>query len=222
MRILVLDTSTERGIAACIDQERILFSLDLPPGLHNSRYLLPELQKTLKEKSVNLHTIECIVSGMGPGSYTGIRVGAIIAKTLSFANSIPLVGVCSLDAFVPDHNCSFAALIDAKIGGVYLQKGTLHQGKVESTPPMIVTLEQAAQILQDCTVLVTPQIEPLRTKLSEFLLPGHEWQERPPSATRMASVAMEKYMKGDYTLDGHLDLLYMRKTQAEIEKENRI
>lgn len=217
MRILVLDTSTERGIVACFDENKLIFSVELPVGLQNSKFLLSELEKQLGTK-IKMQSLECIAVGIGPGSYTGIRVGTIVAKTLAFALQIPLIGICTLDAFVPDHDCTFGVVIDAKIGGAYLQKGKLHEGVITTEMPQVLPLQQAADHLKGCEVLITPYAEHLRPKLEAFLESSPAWQERYPSSLRLASLGLNKFRAGDFSKDGHLELLYMRKTQAEMER----
>lgn len=61
--------------------------------------------------------------GMGPGSYTGMRVGLAFAKGFHLATGCELVGVVSLHRYRPWESCSFLSLVDARAGGVYLQRG---------------------------------------------------------------------------------------------------
>lgn len=61
--------------------------------------------------------------GMGPGSYTGMRVGIAFAKGFHLATGCELVGVVSLHRYRPWEPCSFLSLVDARAGGVYLQRG---------------------------------------------------------------------------------------------------
>ena len=88
--VLLIDTATERGIVSIFDQETQLFHADLPYGLNNSKHLLPKIQEGLLSLGLEPKDLHCIACGTGPGSYTGMRVGAMTAKTLSFALEIPL------------------------------------------------------------------------------------------------------------------------------------
>lgn len=222
MQTLVIETSTERGIVACLNKKAIIFSKELPFSLQNAQYLLPMLQQALSEAQICVDNFSLIVVGVGPGSYTGIRVGAMIAKTLSFACSIPLVGVCTLDAFVPDKEGTYAAVIDAKIGGVYMQTGLLSEGKItQQSGPIVCPLSEAISTLKSCKTLVTSNATLLRPKLEALFpegIPQWSWQECYPSVERMAFLGEEKFHKGEWSQDGRLELLYMRKTQAELEK----
>jgi len=219
MKLLVLDTSTERGIVACLEDNRILFSVKLPFGLQNSQHLLPEIERGFKEIGLRTAQLDGIVVGIGPGSYTGIRVGAIVAKTIAFACQLPIVGICTLETFLPPSDGVFATVIDARIGGVYLQINKLESGKVLTLQPRVVcSLAEAALLLQECPLLVTPNTQSLRPKLEAVASDAHwQWEERYPSAQHMAALGVKK-LKEQEGIDSHLDLLYMRKTQAELEK----
>lgn len=126
-----------------------------------------------------------------------------------------------MDAFIPQGDGLFAAVIDAKIGGVYLQTGYFSRGCVsELSGPQMHPINRAAEILKNVPILVTPNAIQLRPKLErEVVAPQWKWQESYPSPMDMAWRAKQKIERQEFSLDGHLDLLYLRKTQAEIEKE---
>lgn len=228
MYSILLDSSTEKCFVAIANGHEILFHYAPPPSLQSAQQLLPELRKGLQATGLGLEDMQFIAVGVGPGSYTGIRVGATVAKTLSFARGLPLIGVCSLDLFVPAGGSqtpaqtgSFASLIDAKIGGLYLQKGVFAQGRWRaSMEPSVCPLPEAAELLRDVEMIVTPNAMPWRPKL-EALAPGKvwAWEENYPSPAQMAAIATEKYSAKEFSLDARLELLYMRKTQAELEKQ---
>lgn len=219
---LVLEVSTERGIIAVFDQKRAIFQEQLPFGFQCSHALLPELENKLKNNAFKLSDLSYIAVGVGPGSYTGIRVGASIAKSLAFVLNIPLIGVCTLDTFIPDEDGLFAAIIDAKIGGAYLQSGRLKNGQIDQiSAPKACSLKEAGELLKEVPTLITPHAEQIQSKLKNMHPECHwHWQEKYPSAERLMKVAEEKMKEGAFSMDCKLELLYMRKTQAEIEREN--
>lgn len=220
MITLLIETSTERGIVALYDNTTPLFHAELPFGYNNSKFLLPTLEKELKEAKISLNQIGLIAVGIGPGSYTGIRIGVMVAKTLAFAEKLPLVGVCTLEGFVPDQDGTFAAVIDAKIGGLYLLKGKKKGNHITYTSqPEVCALEKIGERLTDVETLITPcstRIKPLLEKH----YPGSSWKwlEASPNPLHLIKSALDKFKKGEASSDTHLNLLYLRKTQAEVEK----
>lgn len=216
MRCLVIDTSTERGVCAAFHNEKAIFSIHLPFGLHSAQELLPTLQRHLIKYDIDLRSLDHIVVGIGPGSYTGIRVGVTTAKTLAFACKLPLVGVCSLDGFLPSREGDFAAVIDAKIGGVYLQIGKYKYGKCAVvTKPNVYTLSEAAKLLNGVKTIVTPNADKIKPKLDKITDQAIYWEEGYPSCAHLAHVGAEKINAG---IDLDFELMYLRKTQAEIER----
>lgn len=209
MTELLIDTSTERGVVGLASEGKILWGKELPIGFQTAQHLLPAIQEGLKEIGSAISLVKRIGIGCGPGSYTGIRVGVMIAQGLSYALQIPLVGLSSLELFLPqDPSQPHAAVIDAKIGGFYLSKAGF--------PPFLCPLEEALFHLADGQILVSPQVEPLRSRLLN-LYPEHHWKwvESAPSLMRFGQLVEER----KHAESAEVKILYLRKTQAELEKE---
>lgn len=220
---LLLETSSERGIAAILDRGSLLYLKELPYGLNNSKYLVPAIQEGFEKLKISAKDLAYIGVGIGPGSYTGIRVGAMTAKAMAYASKIPLVGICTLACFRPNIDCHFAAILDAKIGGAYFLKGVCKNETVTYTSqPQVCELASIGKHLQDVQVLVTPNSKILRPKMEvQYPAMSWEWQEKAPDPVQMGRIALDKFQKGEVSLDGRLELMYLRKTQAEMEKEHR-
>ncbi|NGX57860.1 MAG: tRNA threonylcarbamoyladenosine biosynthesis protein TsaB [Chlamydiae bacterium] len=205
---LLIDTSTEQGIVALFDGEKLLKEVKLPYGLRNSRSLLPELDRLFQEFQKRPQDLSFVAVGVGPGSYTGIRVGVVVAKMIHMTCKIPLVGVCSLKAYVPSKEGKFTALLDARVAGVYLLRG-------ERVGERVIWLGEPKACLVEKLegVLVTPQ-----EKLKEKIL-GHQWEIVQSDGFVLGMEALRDFEAGKVSSDGHLDILYLRKTQAEIERD---
>lgn len=214
--MLVIDTSTERSLIALVDGPNVLNSRELPFGLQSSKHLLPALADLLTQSAIKVRQVPALVVGSGPGSYTGIRVGVAVAKMLSYATSSPLVGVSTLHGLIPDRDASFAALIDARIGGVYLITGVRRGLEVTyETAPTLCPHLTLSQALHGIEVIVTPNALPLRP----YLQSGHTVLERAPCPLQMARLGRERLDRGLGSDQGQLEILYLRKTQAEIERQ---
>lgn len=218
---LLIETSTERAIVGVVEKDVILYRYELPVGLNNSKYLAPAVEKGLQTLGIRLNDVAYVAVGIGPGSYTGIRVGAILAKTLAYAAEVPLVGVCTLHCFTPLREGPFAVLIDAKISGAYVISG-IKQGENVSygTDPQVLPLNELDGILLEKMLVLTPQEKILKEKLGS-LYPHLCWEQTYPDLLQMARLAAVKFTKGAVAQDGDLELMYLRKTQAEIEKEKK-
>lgn len=224
IRFLLIETSTERGLLAGMQDEEILFSEELPFGLNQSRFLMPKLGAILQAHGWKGSELTCIGVGVGPGSYTGIRIGAAVAQALAYTWNIPLIGVPSLDGFIPSQkNVTFAAIIDARIGGAYIRKGYCSESGIQYlSEPLICPLEELGECLADVKVLVSPSSQTLKNKL-DHLYPDQawEWEEKAPSALSLGHSIRLAYRQGLWKQRGHLDLLYLRETEAEREKNKR-
>ena len=123
MKALALDTSTLAASLALVDGPDVLAESNMPPTRTHSRILLPEIQRLLARVGLVIHDLDFIAVGLGPGSFTGLRIGLSAAKGLAWAAKKPLVGVPTLDALVrglaPEDVIQACPLIDARKGQVY-------------------------------------------------------------------------------------------------------
>ncbi|MFQ5834386.1 MAG: tRNA (adenosine(37)-N6)-threonylcarbamoyltransferase complex dimerization subunit type 1 TsaB [bacterium] len=99
MFLLGIDTSAKRGIFCLGTREKILARKTISAHL-TSRELIPALDSLMKREKIKNNDLEAVVVSLGPGSFTGLRVGLSLAKSLAFTLEIPLVGVATLDSWV--------------------------------------------------------------------------------------------------------------------------
>ena len=99
MRVLAIDTATTALVTGVVDTEsgQITQRVLADTRAHNER-LMPTILEVMSEAGLELGTLDAIVAGMGPGPFTGLRVGMATAQALADALSIPLHGVCTHDA----------------------------------------------------------------------------------------------------------------------------
>lgn len=219
MRILLIDTCTERGIIAYGDASNLIFARELPFGSAQSKYLMPWIEEEFKAYGWP-PPLDLIGVGIGPGSYTGIRLGVSAAQALAYAWKVPLVGVSSFDGFIPSkRGVAYAAIMDARIAGAYVQKGKLdEEGKQSRENPLVVSIDEVGAILNDVRYLVTPNSKGLPKKLCEKYPEAQwDWEEKGPSAEYLMRSIEENYREGKHlaTPPQHLELLYLRETEAE-------
>lgn len=125
-RLLAFDTSTSSMAVAVLKDGEIAAESHAIAERNHSIYLVPSIIETMTRGNVTMNDLEAIVVGKGPGSYTGIRIAASVAKTLSWSLNLPLVGVSSLEALASASGFSshrqiqwVCPLMDARRGQVY-------------------------------------------------------------------------------------------------------
>lgn len=96
--ILFIDTSTDQIILA-LGKEKVMIREVLKSQHRHSEILLLTIDKFLKKNKLKLENLTGLIVNIGPGHYTGLRVGIVTANTLSFALKIPVVGIKNSKAF---------------------------------------------------------------------------------------------------------------------------
>jgi tRNA threonylcarbamoyladenosine biosynthesis protein TsaB len=122
MRVLAFDTSTTVTAVALLDGERVLAEDERPNEERHGDVLLPRVRELLERAGVALARIELIAVGIGPGSFTGLRIGLATAKGLALAIGLPVRGVCSLRALAAgaaEDEALSVAVLDAGKGEVF-------------------------------------------------------------------------------------------------------
>ena len=102
MTILALDTSNKTLSVAVELTDGTMIEQTIENTLQHSVLLMPTIEAVFKEASITAKDLTKVVVAEGPGSYTGLRIGVTVAKTLAKSLGIPLVGVSSLDVFLPN------------------------------------------------------------------------------------------------------------------------
>jgi tRNA threonylcarbamoyl adenosine modification protein YeaZ len=175
---LILETSTEKGCIVLSRNGAAIASHPLLGGPELSKTLALEVDALLKKNSFSP---EFIAVGTGPGSYTGIRVGAALSKALAFGWSIPLFGFCSLEAYGPD-----AVVVDARIKGFYLLKNSLHA-------PILLPADEAHNILSGLPKIASPHPETIRKRLPLL----SQIVETSPDPSLLAAIGRRLFLQGN-------------------------
>ena len=119
-KTLAIDTSTSRTSVAIIDGDTILFSRFLDGSTAHG----PSLPALVQE-ALAVSDVDEVVVGMGPGPFTGLRVGIAFAQSFALAREIPVRGVCSLDAIAAQvTEKDFIITVDARRKEVYWARYT--------------------------------------------------------------------------------------------------
>lgn len=117
MLVLALDTATLVSSVALATEDTLLAEITLQTKKTHSELLMPHIQQLLAMANVDKKDIGAVAVSIGPGSFTGLRIGLATAKALAYALKIPIVGVPTLAALA--YGCSLpgvllAPLLDAQ------------------------------------------------------------------------------------------------------------
>ncbi len=125
---LAIETSVTPASAALLSDDKLIDELFIQERKEASALITVKIKELLDKNNISPHDLSFVSVGIGPGSYTGLRVGLATAKGLCLALRLPLVGVSSLQALVHGHAFSnktkkgkiYVGLFDANKGNVYI------------------------------------------------------------------------------------------------------
>ena len=122
--LLAFDTATPHVTVALHDGERVVAEYGSTESMRHGEMLAPGIADVLARAGANSWDISAVAVGVGPGPFTGLRVGLVTARTMAFALGVPVYGVCSLDilaaAAIDVGLTDFQVATDARRKEVYL------------------------------------------------------------------------------------------------------
>lgn len=150
--ILCIETATDVCSVALTDRGEVVLSQCLESGYNHSSGLLPLAQELLKEAEVPLSSISAIAVSDGPGSYTGLRVGSSMAKSLCYTLGIPMIAVSTLRALAQGSDAQSGAIImptiDARRMEVYTALYDQDLNEI-SAPTNLIYTDESLSLLAD-------------------------------------------------------------------------
>lgn len=123
MKILAVDTSTKMGSVALTEDEALIAQIQLNVEITHTERLLPATENLFRQTGLTLEEMGGLAVAIGPGSFTGLRIGLATMKGFAQAQNLPLVGVSSLMALACNALTSdkpVVACLDAHRGEVYV------------------------------------------------------------------------------------------------------
>ena len=100
--LLAFDTATPLVTVALHDGERVVAEHTSEQPMKHGEHLAPLIARAMEDAGIVRQDLTAIAVGVGPGPFTGLRVGVVTARTLGYVLEIPVYGVCSLDAIALD------------------------------------------------------------------------------------------------------------------------
>ena len=224
MLILGIDTATPQVGCAIGGHEGVLASFHLGRGRRHAEVLTPGIDFIRRQARIELSEISVVAVDIGPGLFTGLRVGVATAKAMASALRVPVVGVSSLDLVAFPVRFSprlIASVVDARRGEVFFAFYRQVPGGLQriSEPRVGSTEELTAELLasgEECLAVgdgarrYTPELHELTTV--EVADAGLQY----PSAASLVQLAHARALREEFVNPWDLQPVYLRKADAEI------
>ena len=151
MKILAVDTSAVCASVAVTDGDKILSECSINTGLTHSRTLLPMIDSALKNGEINIEGIDYFACSVGPGSFTGIRIGVAAIKGLADSLKKKCIPVSTLEALaynLQGRKCTAVSVMDARCNQVYCGIFRVDGEKIERlTEDMAIKIDELETML---------------------------------------------------------------------------
>ena len=231
MITLAFDSTAKAASVAVCDEERLLGIYNIDNGLTQSELLLPMAEDLLRSLKLSFSDIELLAATTGPGSFTGVRIGAALVKGIAFGKNLPCVSVSTLDALAENAKGLCGIIVpamDARRDQVYTAIFSSDGEQIKRlTADLAISTTELASMLKayenDRIYLVG---DGYATAKGALMQNGVKTENTPPlliteNAYSCAMVAQQKYERGEYTDDRKLSPTYLRLPQAERERLER-
>lgn len=120
MKYLFIDSATATLVVAIVIDDKVSYIYNKEAGKDMSNVIMPVIDEAFEQSGLSPQEIDKIFVSTGPGSFTGIRVGLTVAKTMAWALNIPIIPISSLEVIASTPNTkNNIALIDARRGYVF-------------------------------------------------------------------------------------------------------
>lgn len=226
-----MDTSSMVASVAVVDDEKLLGEITFNYKKQHSTILMPMIDKLLKSLELDIRDIDGIGCASGPGSFTGLRIGAATAKGLCHGTGVPLIGVPTLDGLaynLPFSKGIICPIMDALRDNVYTALYRWEEGElIKIEDHMAVHIDELIEKLKSFDddavflgdgILVHEGRLKAQLKQKAMFAPINLNMQK---ASSIAALALKRLKEGN--VDDYMTFapFYLRKSQAEREYEKK-
>ena len=232
MKIIALDSSGMVASVAVFEDGVLLAEYTVNYKKTHSQTLLPMLDEVVKMTELELASVDAIAVAAGPGSFTGLRIGASTAKGLGLAMGIPLIPVSTLEALAYNLYgtcCLICPIMDARRDQVYTGIYRFEGEKLKAVKePMALGVDDLARSLNEMdqeVIFLGDGVPVYQDKLKTLIrvscafAPGHLSRQR---AGAVAALGWRYYQEGKVQTAAEHVPEYLRMSQAERERKKRL
>ena len=225
MNILAIDTSALTATAAILCGETLVGEISTTTSLTHSQTIMPMIDELLKKVSLSIRDIDLFACSEGPGSFTGLRIGIGTVKGLAYGLGKPVCGVSTLEALA--HNiaftdCIISPIMDARRGQVYNALYRWSDGVLQCIEePRAIEVAELCHSLDGKTIFVGDGVKVHKEKIKE-LMGGNALFAPPQHCLQRAGSVAAAALNKEHTDAASLTAVYLRKPQAEREREEKM
>lgn len=224
MKILAIETATVAGSIAILDDtEGLVGEVRTDVKIVHAERLMPSIEWLLSSSMVSVEDIDAFAVSIGPGSFTGLRIGLSTVKGFAYASGKPVAAVPTLDAFartLPFCSHTVCPMLDARKDEVYAALYNWEDGAVKKIMPE--TAVSPGELLKDIkgpVVFMGDGARKYRELITDTLKENAVFapaSRMSPSASSVAEIAVEKIKHGDIADTVSLTPFYIRRSEAEV------
>jgi tRNA threonylcarbamoyladenosine biosynthesis protein TsaB len=224
MKILALETATTAGSIAIVNDEELIAEVKININIAHAERLMPSVDYLLNAARLSISDIDAFAVSIGPGSFTGLRIGLSTAKGFSYATNKPLVSVPTLDAFartLPFCRHLICPMLDARknevYAGLYKWEGSVCKKIIPETavnPEDFLEKIKEPAVFMGNGAIIYKKIIAETLKNNAIFAPVSKMS---PSASSVAEIAIEKLKQGLIADPASLMPFYIRKPEAEMK-----
>lgn len=233
MRILAVETSTLLGgIAIFDDAQGLIAETKMNVKTTHSERLMTEIAHVIEKASLHLQDIDVFAVSIGPGSFTGLRIGLSTVKGFSLATGKPIVAVPTLEAFAwnfPFCRYPVCTLLDARKREVYAAVFRWEPegfrrlvNEVSATVEIVLEHMERESVVRSDRILFAGEGVLLYRQVIMERVGGRALFPPPdkmiPAPANVAYLGLQKALRGEFSEPISLVPFYLRKSEAEIKK----
>lgn len=224
MKVLGIETSGNTGgVALCLDN-RIIIAGNIGATSRHDKELVPTIKMMLHEAGWTPRDIDLIAVGVGPGSFTGIRVGITCARTLAYALNKPVIDVPAFDAIAESYPMiatPICPIMDARRGHVYACIYQLENARRKRASDfLVIQPERLVSLLPRPVILFGSGVLPYKEQFQQKDIVIDTKHQAMPKVEYVALLGENAYKAGRRCKVEQLLPLYLRRTEAEEKKIN--
>lgn len=182
----------------------------------HSEHVLPEVEKVLEKANLDAKNIDALGVCVGPGSFTGIRIGVALVKGLGFSRDLPCVAFNSFEIiaeqyFLNEPEAEEVVVVLDGLGGFVFVSKLARGGKTLTMPTCLDQCQMTEFIKQNACAYVCHEDDKNKFALTPITLSQKAYEE----------VLERKFLAGEVVSCAEISPLYLRKSQAEVELEKK-